>query len=227
MKKTRLTAFLDGYRFVKNILFGVAIALLTIMISVTMIARITGGTPSVFGYSLFRVSSGSMEPELSVGDVVLVRDWDPLALYTGDVITYKGDQGEFKDKMITHRIVTPPYRDGDRYYIVTRGDANSGDDPPIDTAQVVGKFVCKVTVMKALYDWFITPWGLLSIIVLIILAFFNEIVVFVRSLLGFYDNEDKQTSVEDIIEKYQKQNQSGQTEPAAPEKSDEGSESDE
>ena len=60
-------------------------------------------------------------------------------------------------------------------------------------------------ILKYLFDFFVTPWGLLAIIALIILAFSNEIVLLVKAIfgIGFHENE---SSVEEIIERYQKEN---------------------
>lgn len=72
--------------------------------------------PSLFGYSMVTVLSGSMEPEFSPGDSLIIRrqaDYTP-----GEIVTY-GDQGTF----VTHRVVD---KDGEVYR--TKGDANNAPD---------------------------------------------------------------------------------------------------
>lgn len=189
-------------RKIKNVLFVIVMVILVSLIVVTMVARINGGTPSVFGYAIYRVSSGSMVPFLEVGDIIISQECDPMSLKTGDIITYNGTSGQFEGLRVTHRVVKEPYlnEENGRYYLVTKGDDNPVDDTPIEVNQVTGKFAGKVAVLKWIYDIFVTPWGLLILIALIVLAFFNEIIVFVKALLG-YGYEEEHEDIQDIIER--------------------------
>ena len=172
----------------------------------------------MFGYSMFRVSTGSMAPELQVGDVILIHDTDPMKLKVGDIVTYDGKEGDFAGRIVTHRVVKAPYKDGKETYILTKGDANPLNDPKVNISDVRGKLVVKVDILKGLYNFFITPWGLLTIIALVILAFFNEIVIFVKSLFGIGYESEPEESVEEIIERYQRENAEKQAEKEEEEK---------
>ena len=83
----------------------------------------------------------------------------------------------------------------------TRKSAKSST--PIEVSQVTGVFVSKLAFVKVLFDFFLTPWGLLVLIGLIILAFFNEIINFVKALLG--DSDEEQEDIQDIIERVQRE----------------------
>lgn len=72
--------------------------------------------PSLFGYSMITVLSGSMEPEFSPGDSLIIRKQHGYT--AGDIVTY-ADQGAF----ITHRIVEKQ----ENGYL-TKGDANNAPD---------------------------------------------------------------------------------------------------
>lgn len=206
------------FRIIKNTLFVLILVTLVAVIVTTIITRINGETPTLFGYSMFRVSTGSMAPELQVGDVILIQDTDPMTLKAGDIITYDGKEGDFAGRIVTHRVVKAPYKDGKETYILTKGDANSLNDPKVNVKDVRGKLVVKVDILKGLYNFFITPWGLLTIIALVILAFFNEIVIFVKSLFGIGYEPEPEESIEDIIERYQKENAEKQAEKEEEEK---------
>jgi hypothetical protein len=71
---------------------------------------------------------------------------------------------------------------------------------------VEGKFVGKVEILNYLYGFFITPLGLLTMIFLIIIAFFNEIIILVKAIAGIGYEKQPEESVEDIIERYQREN---------------------
>lgn len=191
------------YKRIRSIIFTLILIAAVIIMIVTMIARISGNTPSFFGYSVFRVSSGSMKPAYEVGDVIIVKEYDPMKLKVGDVCTYNGTEGDFEGKIVTHRVIKAAFEENGEYYIKTKGDANKFEDPKINVKNVVGKVETKIGILRVLYNFFITPLGLITIIALIIAAFFNEIVNFVKSILGVGYEEKPKESVEDIIARYQ------------------------
>ncbi len=206
MEQTKKKDRFKVLRIIKNIVLGILILFLTSVLVVSMISRATGKTPTLFGYSLFRVSSGSMEPELGIGDIILVQKFEGNNLNKGDIVTYVATDGEMSGKLITHRVVKEPYEENGETYLVTKGDANQDDDKPAKLSRIEGKLIIKIGFLKYLFDFFVTPWGLIAIIALIILAFFNEIIIFVKSLFGVgYEPEPKE-SVQDIIERYQREN---------------------
>ena len=79
--------------------------------------------PGVFGMKPAVVLSGSMEPSIETGDMILLHKTDPENLKEGDVICYL-----LSGKAVTHRIkaVTKGEDGGIRY--VTQGDANNVED---------------------------------------------------------------------------------------------------
>ncbi len=80
------------------------------------------------------VLSGSMEPTISAGDMVVVRDVPPDAIAEGDVITFTNG-GE----RITHRVVEVRSEGSERRF-VTKGDANEDRDAePVSAGQVEGR----------------------------------------------------------------------------------------
>lgn len=192
---------------IKNIILGIVLAFLAIVMVAVLTAHFNGETPKLFGHAIYRVSSGSMEPYLKVGDIILCADCDPMELKEGDIITYNGTVGQFKGKKVTHRVVTAPYYDEEqgKYYLVTKGDDNPVEDSPISVDQVSGKYIQKIGILKGFYDFFITPWGLLVLIALIVLAFFSEIVNFVRALTGRVDDDEEHEDIQDIIARIQRE----------------------
>lgn len=83
-----------------------------------------------FGYRVFEVASGSMEPTLKVNDVILVSVKDS-EYKKDDIIAYASNNA-----IITHRIVMI---DNDK--LIVKGDANNTTDAPIQKEQVIGKVV--------------------------------------------------------------------------------------
>lgn len=98
--------------------------------------------PRLTGHELFIVRSGSMEPAIQTGSVVVVRPVLPATLRAGDVITF--DRTDGLAVTVTHRIVAiegnpsnPTFR--------TKGDANANEDPvPVSYTGMGGKVVASI-----------------------------------------------------------------------------------
>ena len=85
---------------------------------------------SLFGFSCLKVISGSMEPEIKIGDNIIIKKCKNYE--EGDIITFISN-----DEIITHRISSII---DDNYY--TKGDANNCNDlEPIKINQIFGKVV--------------------------------------------------------------------------------------
>lgn len=196
---------------ISNVILIIVLFILAFVIALTVFTRITGNTPSLFGYSIFRVSTGSMEPELVVGDVILTKEVDDVnSLQVGDVITYRGTIGEYTNMMITHKIVRAPYVENGKTYVITKGVANDIEDQPVESSQISSKLVCKIPFLDWLYSFFLTPWGLLTAILLIIVAFAGEFWnIFKLSHQEVEQPKMNKDTLEKAIEQYQAENASG------------------
>lgn len=197
------------FKIAKRVLDVVSILLIAVMvltIVISMVSRINGNAPSFFGYTIYRVASGSMEPELMVGDVILDKDVkDPLELKVDDIITFMGS-GELDGVYVTHKIIKAPYDDGTGFMLQTQGVANELADEPIPVEKVKGIFICKVPFLDAVYNVFLSPWGLLIIIGLIIFIFFGEIINLVRAITGNINDDDAGEDINEIIARVQREN---------------------
>ena len=83
---------------------------------------LAAGAPLVFGYHSFTVMSGSMEPAIATGDVVVNRPIAPLEARIGDVVTFSDP--DTPERLITHRLRRIQVR-GRTAQMVTKGDANN------------------------------------------------------------------------------------------------------
>ena len=169
-------------RKIINILTTVLLILMIVLVVFIFISRATGNSPQIFGYRIFRVSSGSMEPELSIGDVILVHTVKAEEIAEGDTITYKGASGDFKDKMITHKVVEQPYEENGIWHYQTQGIvAGASRDPVITYDQVQGKFLRKLSFLNSIYTFFLSPAGLITFILIILVLFGYEMISLILS----------------------------------------------
>ncbi|MDP9343880.1 MAG: signal peptidase I [Actinomycetota bacterium] len=78
--------------------------------------------PGMLGYHALTVLSGSMEPAIHTGDVVVERAISPLEARVGDIVIFR-DPGD-QNIMITHRARAIRVADGIVHF-TTKGDANN------------------------------------------------------------------------------------------------------
>ena len=145
----------------KKKIIGTAISLCAVVIIVWVIV-----IPLFQGSLRFLVVlSGSMEPSIRPGDIVVsVRD-DPSNLNVGDIVSFQKVETA-KKTLITHRIVNITDENGTRYY-QTKGDANDHPDQLLTPQQnVVGKVVITIPYLGYLPHFVKTPLGFVLIIVL-------------------------------------------------------------
>ena len=199
MKKNKVFRII---KLIKNIICWTLIAVLVFTLVVFFMSRINGSTPSVFGYSIFRVSSGSMEPELMVGDIILDKTVDnPEDLKVGDVITFKNN--DYGDMLVTHKVIKAPYEENGKLMLQTKGIANEVEDKPICVDNVKGIMICKVDYLDTVYNVFLSPWGLLILIALIVIIFFDEIITIVKILTNNDKSVKEADDINEIIDRLQ------------------------
>jgi len=164
-----------AFTITKRILSTIFTLVLIAILALVMMQKLTGEIPGLFGYHLMYVLTGSMEPELMIGDAIIVKEIDAKQLQLDDIICYYGTHGEMKGKLITHKVVKAPYEEGGTVMLQTQGVANNTADEPIEAEQVVGKMVLKLSVVGKLYQFFCTVPGLIVVLVPIILMMAAEV----------------------------------------------------
>lgn len=94
------------------------------------------------------IATGSMEPQIAVGDMVVVAAWqrEPAV---GDVVAYARD-----GKTIVHRVTeVTEQAEGTAY--ITQGDANNAPDTdPVQPSQIEGKVIARIPALGWVSLWF-------------------------------------------------------------------------
>ena len=90
-----------------------------------------------FGYSWFRVTSGSMQREIPEGSLIITKRMDPRRLLVNDTVTYLREDGS----TVTHNIVDIIIVDGNLKF-QTKGSENMMPDTElVDSKDVIGLVV--------------------------------------------------------------------------------------
>jgi signal peptidase I len=104
----------------KRIISKIILLILIIILSI-LVSLVSG----YFKYQLLVIASGSMEPNISIGDAVLtkkIEDKDLKEIKENDILVYQYD-----DKIIVHRVVKI-FNIDDKYIYQTKGDKNADVD---------------------------------------------------------------------------------------------------
>ncbi|MCF0117222.1 MAG: signal peptidase I [Bacilli bacterium] len=123
-------------KIISNVAFSfVVISILSVTISFSVI-KAHGEIPFLFNYSLQRIETGSMEPTLKQGSLILAKKFNKnssiVADYSnGTIITFYN----YEHILVTHRCVETLTIDDEIYY-VTKGDNNGTCDTYIKDGEV-------------------------------------------------------------------------------------------
>ncbi len=136
----------------KNTISGIFIALLLIVIAFFVVSLI----PIQGNIKIKIVKSGSMEPTIKTGGIVVIKPSDNYKV--GDIITFGEDS---KDAIpTTHRIISD---EGSSFK--TKGDANEHEDQQVVPKNVViGKVLFSVPYAGYILDFARQPRGFIALI---------------------------------------------------------------
>lgn len=113
---------------------------------------------------IYSVMSGSMEPTISVGSLILTK---PQAAYSvGDIISFQNDEQIATKNTTTHRIAAIEEENGLNYYS-TKGDANDSNDPGrVNDNRIKGKVVLSIPLLGYLISYIKTLPGLMLLVII-------------------------------------------------------------
>ena len=120
---------------------AIALILVSVFVLLSVVLTPAGQVPQVLGYSVFRVMTGSMEPEIREDSLLVVKKIPPEDIAPGDVISFFSPDPMLEGAVNTHRVVRVEKENG-RIQFITKGDANVIEDTyPVDASALVGRVV--------------------------------------------------------------------------------------
>lgn len=117
---------------------------------------------TISGYAVLEVVSGSMEPTIHVGDLIIIHT-NEEKYKVGDIITFYDVDGSF----VTHRIISI-----ENGQMITQGDNNNSPDSPTDMKQIVGKYIFKITGLGILFKALKSPVVMILVLLIGIMVCF-------------------------------------------------------
>lgn len=129
----------------KKLISGGVTVLLIVAICLCLFAFVqvvNRGYVSFLGYSLFKVTTGSMEPTIPVGALLITKDEPINTVEINDIVSFFSKEAYMKGRIITHRVVASEESVTGQVMLTTRGDANSSTDiHRVDESNYIGKVI--------------------------------------------------------------------------------------
>lgn len=156
----RIKQIYDKYKayFTPKVITAIVLSLAVIILFTVGVITSKKSVFMPLGFGLAVVTSGSMEPELSVNEVVFVVKSNTYS--QNDIVVYEKD-----GYAVVHRIVSVSE---DQKTVITRGDANNIEDAPIEYSSIKGKVAFSIPIIGGLVRFLKSGVGA---ILLLIIAF--------------------------------------------------------
>lgn len=143
---------------VGTLVLGILVCLLIIILGIQAYNKliVRDETAGILGYNYKTVLTGSMEPAIPVGSIVITKEQSSYEIE--DIISFQ-EEGS----VITHRIISI---DRERY--ITKGDANNvADTEEVQQKQILGKVILMIPLLGYLVMWLMSPFGIISLFIII------------------------------------------------------------
>lgn len=183
----------------------ILVAVIIMAAGLTLSARASKDQiPTILGHKILSVVSGSMEPTIGVGDVIIAKPYvqgEPIR--EGDIITYRSaDQKNSQQPMlITHRVIRTMGVNGRASSFITKGDANQSEDlKPILRDQVFAVYRWRIPYMGYISSFIRTPVGVFLLLILPGLLFIAGEVMKIFKIMKEADAADKKAVEPELLD---------------------------
>lgn len=179
-------------KIVKGILRTISIIieiLILFIVTIILVQRFTNNDKAFLGLRIFNVATGSMEPSLNVGDIILSKEIDSNKIKVGDVIVYKGNKMDLNGKIITHKVIEIETAENGELLFHTKGIANVVEDPIVKESQIYGTVICSSPILSSLFKVIGNRYVLYFCVILPIIIW--AFVSFVKSNAEKYRGKDE------------------------------------
>ncbi len=127
------------------------------------------GYANIGGFMMFRVVTGSMEPTIPTGALLVAREADIETIQVDDIICFRTRLSDIWGKIVTHRVTGVMQSESGSILLETKGDANLVSDIYfVDKSNLIGKVVWYTgdgSMLAGILSMFTSKIGFLSCIV--------------------------------------------------------------
>ena len=166
-----------------------------------------GEAPNLGGYTVFRITTGSMRPSYDTDTLILVKKTDPSQIQVGDVISFYSADPALDGAVNTHRVIAIE-EDGTEWKYTTQGDANNiPDQYGTDSEALIGKVVASSLVLGKLARLVANPLVFIPVILIPLAVILISNLVRTIRLAGKIAKDEEEAAVREAIREIQEKRQ--------------------
>ena len=182
-----------------NIISVMIIAAAVVVLCLVVFTK-QGEAPNLGGYTVFRITTGSMRPSYDTDTLILVKKTDPSQIQVGDVISFYSADPALDGAVNTHRVIAIE-EDGTEWKYTTQGDANNiPDQYGTDSEALIGKVVASSLALGKLARLVANPLVFIPVILI------SNLVRTIR-LAGKIAKDEEEAAVREAIREIQEKRQ--------------------
>ena len=180
-------------------LISVLVIAAAVVVLLTVVLTKPGEAPQIGGYTVLRITTGSMEPEYKIDTLILVKNVEPDTIKSNDVISFYSKDPALDGAVNTHRVVEVA-KDGDHWIYTTKGDANNVVDAyTVDAKYLIGKVVASSLVLGKLARLVSNPLIFIPIILIPLAIILISNIVKTAKLANTLAQEEEEKAVKEAL----------------------------
>ena len=196
-------------KIVLKLLYQLLIVLCVILTIIILLQKVSNNNRTIFGYRIFRVITGSMEPQYDVGTVVICKEVPINNIKVGDDIVYLGTYGDYNGKIIMHSVINiDKDENNNNINFHAKGlHSASMEDPQIKPNQIFGIVKIQSGILTKLYELATSIYSAFIIITILVLNVFisfrisgNEKVQKIEQSYEIEENEEVEYTEDEEVE---------------------------
>lgn len=153
-----------------SLLVTILLVLLVLLCLYVAIQVLSNGYVNFGGYMLFRVVTGSMEPTVPTGALLVTKQVDIQTVEMGDIVCFQTQEAAIWGKIVTHRVVEVLDDGSGSILLRTKGDANlTADGYLVTQDNFIGKVIWHTadgSTLASILSFFTSRVGFLCCIVM-------------------------------------------------------------
>ena len=186
-----------------------SVAIIAAAVAVLCIVLMTkpGKAPSVLGYTVLRVTTGSMAPTYDVDTLLVVKKTEPEKIREGDVISFYSMDPALDGAVNTHRVVAVE-NEGEGCLYKTKGDANNvADAYEVPSEYLLGKVIWSSLILGKLSRLAANPLIFIPVILVPLSVILLGNLIHTVKLAKKISKEEEEAAVREAVEELRKRKQ--------------------
>lgn len=125
----------------------------------------------LFGFKSFIVLTGSMEPNLNINDLIVVKGVKEEDIKVGDIITFHEKNSV---QTVTHRVIEIKNENGKVFYRTKGDNNNTADKDPVTYNEIDGKILFKLDKFGVIVTELFTGTGLIVLFLFLFISYYHS-----------------------------------------------------